>query len=128
MVALQRSRLDEFHSHAKLGVHDSNHTAGLRLEISGLQGESDAGSGWEGRVGFEIAATQAEVAETAGDGRIVLLGLGQLVVQPVTERDVLLLVHVLESDPAFVAAAIPGELAFEFQLRSQSGEFQRETE
>src|SRR5277367_1067720 len=128
LIALLDGGLEELDTHTEFRMGHQNDATGVDFEIAGFDREDDAGAAREWRSGGQIARTQTEVSETAGDGRIVGLGLGTLAVQPLAQGVALLVGGILEADAGLIASTSPGQLSINFEFLIHAGQFEREME
>src|SRR6266481_3294192 len=68
----------KLHSHPKFRMRDQYDASGLHFEVGRLNRKDDTRAPRKGRACREIATAEAEVAEAATHGRVVLLGLRKM--------------------------------------------------
>src|SRR5437879_9494219 len=100
--------------------------SGVHFEVGGLDRKDDTRAPRKGRACRQIAAAEAEVAETATHGRVVLLGFGKMAAQPLANDVALLVGGVFETDTGLIAIASPCQLSIDFELLIHAWQFERE--
>src|SRR5258708_30571355 len=98
------------------------------FEFGGLHRKNDTCSPREGRVCREIAAAEAQVAETATHRRIIRFGFRKMAAQPLTYDTALLVGYVLEAYPSLMSVAFPRHFALDFELLIHARQFESKTE
>src|SRR5258706_12526613 len=85
LVPLLGRGLEELHSHPEFRMRDEYDASRVDFEFGGLDRKNDTCSPREGRVCREIAAAEAQVAETATHRRGTRVGFRKMAAPPPTK-------------------------------------------
>ena len=93
----------------------------MDLEVLRPNGKNDPRTPWKWCVRGQIATSDTEVGQTAGNGRIILFRFWQLRIQPQAKGGALLFGRVFEADTGLLAFPFPSQLSFDFEFVFSAG-------
>src|SRR5271154_2684 len=99
--------LDEFDSHADLGVHHADQAVYREAKLAHLHGQHQLGARWERCVYLQIARGGTYIREFATDGRIVGFDLRRMAGQPGFELLAMFMGKIEEAYPGLGAGIFP---------------------